>query len=129
MSRQFLSRAGLIGLVTGLLGALSAGVMLLWPPQVAEELVSYPFSTAGFYIAQAWFFVHHFGLVLVLVALAMSRAVGVGRVGRWGAWMAVIGMVGLTVCELLAIRYADWHTATANAGLMGNCYGVSVSVI
>jgi hypothetical protein len=129
MSRQFRSRAGLIGLVTGLLGALSAVVMLLWPPQVAEQLVSYPFTTAGFYVAQTWFFIHHFGLVLVLVALALSGAVGNGRLGRWGAWTAVIGMVALTLCELLAMRYADGLAATANAGLMGTCYGISVSVI
>jgi hypothetical protein len=129
MSRQFLSRAGLIGLVTGLLGALSAGVMLLWPPQVAEEVVSYPFTTAGFYFAQVWFFVHHFGLVLVVVALALSGAVGNGRLGRGGARAAVIGMVGLTVSELIAIRYADWPTDLANAGVMGTSYGISVTVI
>ena len=89
--------------------------MLLWPPQVAEQLVSYPFTTAGFYIAQVWFFIHHFGLVLVLVALALSGAVANSRLGRGGAWAAVIGMVALTLCERLAIRYADWQTATANA--------------
>jgi hypothetical protein len=129
MSTRFLSWAGLIGVAAGLLGALSALVMLLWPPQVAENLVSYPFTTVGFHIAQGWFFVHHFGLVLVLVALALSDAVGVGRVGRGGAWAAVIGMVALTFCELLAIRYADWPTDLANAGMMGTCYGISVTVI
>ena len=129
MSRRFLSWAGLVGFATGLLGALSAVVMLLWPPQVAKDLVSYPFTTVGFYIAQGWFFIHHLGLVLVLVALAQSGAVGAGRLGRGGAWTAVIGMVALTFCELLAMRYADWNTATANAGLMGTCYGISVTVI
>jgi hypothetical protein len=129
MSGQFLSRAGLIGLVTGLLGAMSAVVMLLWPPQVAEDLVSYPFTTVGFYIAQAWFFIHHFGLVLVLVAVALSGAVGNGRLGRGGAWTAAIGMVALTLCELIAMRYADWPTDLANPGLMGTSYGISVTVI
>jgi hypothetical protein len=129
MSRQFLSRAGLIGLVTGLLGALSAVVMLLWPRQVAEELFSYPFTTVGFYVAQGWFFVHHFGLVLVLVALALSGALGMGRFVRGGAWVAVIGMVALTLCELLAMRYADWNSDTANAGLLGTSYGISVTLI
>ena len=128
MSPSFLSWAGLVGVAAGLLGALSAVVMLLWPPQVAEELVSYPFTTVGFYIAQGWFFIHHVGLVLVLVALAQSGAVGNGRLERGGAWTAVIGMVALTLCELLAMRYADWNTATANAGLMGICYGISVTV-
>jgi hypothetical protein len=122
-------RAGLIGLVTGLSGALSALVMLLWPPQVAEDLVSYPFTTAGFYVVQGWFFVHHFGLVMALVALALSGALGNGRFVRGGAWTAVIGMGGLTVSELIAIRYADWPTDLTNAGLMGTCYGISVTVI
>jgi hypothetical protein len=67
--------------------------------------------------------------VLVLVALALSGAVGNGRLGRGGAWAAVIEMVALTLCELLAMRYADWLSATANAGLMGTCYGISVTVI
>jgi hypothetical protein len=129
MSPQFLSRAGLIGLATGLLGALSALVMLLWPRQVAEQLVSYPFTTAGFYIAQGWFFIHHFGLLLVLVALALSGAVGKSSFARAGAWAAVIGMVALALSELLAMRYADWPSDTANAGLMGTCYGIAVTVI
>jgi hypothetical protein len=129
MSSRFQSWAGLVGLATGLLGTLSALVMLIWPPQVAEELVSYPFTTAGFYIAQGWFCVHHLGLVLTLVALAMSGAVGKGRLVRAGAWMAVAGMVSLTFSELLAMRYADWSNDMANAGLMGTAYGISVTVI
>jgi hypothetical protein len=103
--------------------------MLVWPPRVADELVSYPFTAAGFYIAQGWFFVHHLGLVLALVALARSGALGKGRLGRGGAWTAVIGMVSLTFSELWAMRYAGWHNDTANAGLMGAAYGISVTVI
>jgi hypothetical protein len=38
-------------------------------------------------------------------------------------------MVALTFCELLAMRYADWHSDTANAGLMGTSYGISVIMI
>ena len=116
-----------IGLVTGLLGALSAVVMLLWPRQVAEELFSYPLTAVGFYVAQGWFSVHHFGLVLVLVALALSGALGMGRFPP--LCLAVIGMVALTFCELLAMRYADWSSDMANAGLLGTSYGISVTVI
>ena len=127
MSSQFLSRVGLVGLATGLLGTFSALLMLIWPPQVDEELVSYPFTTAGFYIAQSWFFVHHFGLVLMLLAFALSGALG--RFWRGGAWTAVVGMVALTFSELLAMRYADWHNESANAGLMGAAYAISVTAI
>lgn len=129
MSRQLLSWAGLIGLVTGLLGALSALVLLYWPPQIAEGPVSYPFTTTGFLIVQAWFFVHHFGLVLALLALAVSGGLGNGRFGRAGAWLAVIGMVLLTFTELLTMRYADWDNDTANAGLMGTSYGIACTVV
>ena len=37
--------------------------------------------------------------------------------------------MALTFCELLAMRYADWNSDTANAGLMGTSYGISVTLI
>jgi hypothetical protein len=91
--------------------------------------VSYPFTTNGFLIAQAFFFVHHFGLLVPLVAVAASRVTGTHRLFRAGAWIAVVGMVLLTSSELLAMRYADWDFDTANAGLMGTSYGVSCTAI
>jgi hypothetical protein len=115
--------------VAGLLGAVSAVVLLLWPPEVGADRLSYPLSVNGFYVAQSWFFVHHLGLVLVLVGLVLSGALGAGRVGRVGGWAAVVGMVALTLTELLAMRYADWDNAAANAGLMGTSYGISVSLV
>jgi hypothetical protein len=129
MSGPSSSRAGVTGVVTGILGALGAVVLLLWPAQVPEGPVSYPFTTTGFVIAQAWFFVHHFGLVILLVALARSAAVGTGRPARAGAWLAVLGLVLLTGAELLAMRYADWDNDAANAGLMGSAYGVACTVV
>lgn len=129
MTRQQLSMAGLVGLATGILGALSALVLLAWPAQAPLEQVSYPFTIDGFLVAQAWFFVHHWGLVLPLVALALSSAVGRGRIARAGAWVAVGGMVMLTFAELLSMRYANWDNEVANAGLMGTSYGVSCTVI
>ncbi|CAN5878482.1 hypothetical protein BH24ACT15_BH24ACT15_37930 [soil metagenome] len=78
---------------------------------------------------QGWFFVHHLGLVLVVAAVATSGSGGTGRLIRGGAWAAVIGMVALTFAEVLAMRYADWDNDTANAGLMGTSYGISVTVI
>ena len=128
MSRQLLSRAGLIGLATGVLGALSALVLLFWPPQIAEGPVSYPFTSTGFLIAQAWFFVHRWtdrrpacpGLFQAPSATASSRA---------GARLAIISMVLLTCTELLAMRYAEWDNDTANAGLMGTSYGIASTVV
>lgn len=128
MDTHHLHRLGVVGLVTGLLGVLSAALLLVWPGQVGEDLVSYPLSTSGFLVAQGWFFVHHLGLVLLLVGVAVSGAVGWGRAGRWGAWLAVVGMAGLSLAELVAMRYADWDDETANAGLMGSAYGITVTL-
>lgn len=123
------SKAGLIGLATGVLGAASAGVLLLWPSQAPADVLSHPFTTEGFLVAQGWFAVHHLGLVVLLVALARSGAVGHGRVMRFGAWLAVAAMVGLSLTELLAMRYAEWDADAANQGLMGTAYGITVTAI
>ena len=121
--------SGMIGVAAGVLGALSAVVLLAWPPQVSEKLLSYPLTVNGFYVAQTWFFVHHLGLVVAMVGLIRSGALGVGRIGRLGAWLAVAGMVALTLTELLAMRYAAWDNDAANAGVLGTSYGISVTAV
>lgn len=123
------SRAGVIGTAAGVLGGLSAVALLLWPPQVPPGLVSYPFTTTGFLVAQAWFFVHHLGLVILLVALARCGAVGAGRAPRVGAWVSVLGVVLLTGAELFAMGFADWDNDTANAGALGSAYGVACTLV
>ena len=122
-------KAGLLCVGTGLLGAVSAVVLLLWPPQTADTLVSHPLSTRGFVVAQAWFFVHHFGLLPALAVLARSPSITGGRTARAGAWLGVVGVVGLSLAELLAMRYAETENDVANAGLMGTAYGVTVTAI
>jgi len=129
MSPKTISTAGKIGLVTGILGVLSAVVMLTWPAQSPPGRLSYPFTTTGFLVIQTWFFVHHLGLVTVLVALARSGAVGKARLARAGAWLGVVGMVMLTCMELIATHYAGWDTKAANDGTMGAGYGVSTSLV
>ncbi len=129
MSDSLLRLCGLACLVTGVVGALAAGVLLAWPTSVDEDLLRYPFSEAGFLVAQAFFAVHHLGLVAGVVALAVCGAVGTGRVARSGAWLLVAGTVGLTLAELNTMRYSDWTAEAANAGLMGATYGITCTVM
>lgn len=129
MSHRALSRAGYVGVAAGLLGALSAVVLLAWPPQVAPGPVRYPFTTTGFTLAQTWFFIHHLGLATVLAGLALSGATGRGRVYRGGAWLAVAGALALAGAELIAIGYANVDFEVANAGLMGAAYGISSTAV
>jgi hypothetical protein len=119
----------MVGVVSGALGPLLAGVLLAWPEQVPKGPLHYPFTAAGFTFAQVGFFLHHWGLVVPLVALCVSGALGTGRVARFGGWLAVAGMLGLTFAELNTIRYAEWDFDKANAGLVGATYGISTNLI
>jgi hypothetical protein len=103
--------------------------MLAWPVQSPVGLVRYPFTLAQFHIIQTWFFVHHLGLVAVLVGLARSGASGGGKVTRGAAWMAVVGMTLLALMELFATRFGDWDNRIASEGAMGGGYGVSTNLI
>lgn len=129
MSREAQRRLGYAGVAAGVLGVLSAGVLLAWPPQAAPGPVHYPFTVTGFAIAQAWFAVHHLGLVAALAGLALSGATGTGRIVRAGAWLAVGGAVALALAELNAITYASADFKAANAGFMGAAYGISSTAI
>jgi hypothetical protein len=116
-------------MVAGLLGPPLAALMLLWPAQVAKGLLSYPFTRTGFLIVQTGFFVHHIGLVVLLIGFARSGAAGTGRIFRGAMWLAVIGMTLLSLAELNTMRYADWSTDKANAGAMGATYGIACNAI
>lgn len=129
MSPSSLRLSGVVCLATGLVGALAAVVLLAWPTSVDEDLLRYPFSEAGFLVAQAFFAVHHLGLVAGVVALALCGAVGTSRLARVGAWLLVAGTVGLTLAEVNTMRYADWTNDAANAGLMGASYGITCTVM
>ena len=122
--------AGRIGIAVAVTGALSAAAMLAWPVESPPELVRYPFTPAQFQAIQTWFFVHHLGMVAVLVGLARADVRGDGRLGRIGAWLAVVGTFLLAVQELITgFRFGDVAMRTANEGAMGAGYGVSTNLI
>jgi len=129
MSELSLRRSGLVCLVTGIVGGALAVLLLAWPTDVDDSLLRYPFSENGFLTIQVLFAVHHLGLVAGVVALALSGAVGAGKVARTGAWLLVAGTLMLTVAELHTMRYADWTADAANEGLMGATYGISCTVM
>lgn len=116
-------------MATGILGVLSAVLMLAWPVHGPAGLVRYPFTGAEFRVIQSWFFVHHLGLVIVLVGLARSAAMGERRVARAGAWIAVVGMTLLAVNEIRAMGYGDWTLKAANEGSLGAGYGISTNLV
>ena len=120
---------GWIGIAAAVTGVVSAAAMLAWPVSSPTGLVRYPFSPVEFRVVQTWFFVHHLGLLAVLVGLARSGAMGDGRVVRGAAWVAVVGMALLSLSELHAIGYGEQTLAEANRGALGAAYGISTNLV
>ena len=121
-------RAGQVCLWVALLGAASGVYLAVVDPAVDEDQWSYPQTVEAFTVTQVWFSVQHLGLVLGLLALWWSGAVGPRRLGRFGHYGAVAGMLGLTVTELAAISAANDSMDTARVGVLGATYGI-VSIL
>lgn len=125
----FTARAGALCLVAGLLGLASAIFLAVVPPEVDDDVYSYPLASGAFAGIQAFFFVQHLALVAGLVALWRARPFGPGRAGPWGLAGASAGMVLLAVVELIAIGAADSPYPSPRTDTLDMLYGVSSVVI
>ena len=105
-SAETVRRLGAIGFWGGIAGALSALVVILYPPAVVPEQFSYPFNATGFTIAQVFFAVQHVTMVAVIVALLRTPAVGSSRLARAGLFIGIIGLASLSLLELAGIAAA-----------------------
>lgn len=121
--------AGRVCRVVSLLGAASGIYLAFVEPMVDQGQWSYPLDAGGFSVIQTFFFLQHLGLVLGLVALWLSGAVGQSRLGRYGHYGAVAGMAGLTLTELAAISAASDSTDSSRVGVLGGMYGVTTILI
>lgn len=121
----WVSRAGAVCLVAGILGAASGGVLAAYPGQVPEDMYSYPLTASGFTAIQIWFFVQHLGLLAGIVALTRAEAMAPGRSARWGTGLAAVGMTLLAVTELIAITARDSTYPGDGTGLLDGLYGLS----
>ena len=120
---------GLTMVVAGVVGGVSAVIVILWPDQVSDRHYSYPFSAAWYAGAQVFFAVQHLGLVaglVVLNGLASSRS---SRTTRIGLVLTTAGLVALTACELFAITAADALLDTSRANAVDNAYGIPITAM
>ena len=117
--------AAFLCLAAGVLGAASGLALALVEPSVDTDRFSYPLSTASFAAVQAWFGVHHLGLVAGLLALRWAGALPDTRPARWGWASAVVGMTGLSLTEFVAIAGADADADSGVVSVLGGLYGVT----
>jgi len=121
----WVSRAGVVCMAAGILGAVSGVFLAVYPGQVSEDMFSYPLTAGGFTVIQVWFFVQHLGLVAGIAALARAETMAPGRSARWGIGLAVSGMALLAVTELIAITARNSTYPGDGTGLLDALYGVS----
>ena len=108
---------GLVTVVAGILGAVSAVVIVMWPREVADTHYSFPFGSGAYTVAQSWFAAQHLGLIAGMYAITRLAWLSASRATRAALLVGLVGMIGLMACELFAItaRNALVGSDTANA--------------
>lgn len=116
--------AGMLCLWAAVLGAASGVLLAFVQPAVPENQWSYPLNVTAFTAIQVWFALQHVGLLLGLLALGWTGALGQSTLARIGHPVAVASMLGFAVTELAAITAAHDTKDSPLVGLLGAAYGV-----
>ncbi len=129
MSMKSVSTAGLLCLVGGVIGVISGLVTGFMPPAASTDLYSYPYTPTGFLVAQLVFMLNHVMLLVGILGLAWSGAIGAGLLGRVGVWTAVVGMAALTLCEIGAMTLATSPYPSPGTDFLDMSFGVASILI
>lgn len=119
-------RWGMAGAGLGVLGGL---VTAFLPASVSADRFSFPYTPAGFVVAEVSFAVSHLLVLICVLGLARSGALGRSLSGRIGTWAASAGWAGLTVCEFVAMTFLNSVYPTAQTDRLDAAYGVSTLLI
>lgn len=116
--------AGILCFWAATLGATSGIYLAFIDPAVPESQWSYPLNVTAFAAIQVWFALQHIGLLLGLIALRWTGALGQSTLGRIGHLVAIASMLGFALTELAAILPANDTKDSPLVGLLGAAYGV-----
>ncbi len=120
---------GLVGGLASLAGALCAGGIIAWDPQVSDDRFSYPFDAGWFTTAQVVFSLQHVAMLPLFLGLLLLERRHPSRALRVGAWVALVGQVLLTVMELVAISAADDALDTGWGATVGGLYSIPMILL
>lgn len=117
---------GCLGAVASVLGALSAGVILLvaTDPMTGDDRYSYPFDPGWFSVAQVFFTIQHLAMLPLFAGLLLLERQRRSRALRIGTWVAVAGQLTLTAAELFALTARDVATTSSTADAVNTSYSV-----
>jgi hypothetical protein len=111
-------------MISALPGVAYGPVVSLVPTAVQPTRHSYPYTPAGYVVAAIVFALNHALLLVAMVGLGQSGALGNRAFGRVGVWMSVAGWGVLTLCEIDSITLANATEAAAKADPLAAGYGL-----
>ena len=120
---------GMLCMISGVLGAASAVVLLATPPMVSPDRYSYPFDATWYTVAQAFFGLQHLGILCGIAGLVLLTWNQRSLLARVGLITASVGLIGLTACELFAITAANASALGPEATAVNNLYGIPMIII
>jgi hypothetical protein len=126
---NFVRTAGQLTVAGALLGVVGGLITGFIPPVVEPSQFSYPYSPAGFLMAQLVFIVNHLVLLVGTLGLGRSGATGNRTYGRLGVWVSVAGWGLLTLCEVRAMTLAESAYPTAQTDVLDIGFGVATVLI
>ncbi len=126
---NFVRTAGQLTVAGALLGVVGGLITGFIPPVVEPSQFSYPYSPAGFLMAQLVFILNHLVLLVGTLGLARSGATGDRTYGRLGVWVSVGGWGLLTLCEVRAMTLAESAYPTAQTDVLDIGFGVATILI
>ena len=127
--RPWVHTAGAWCLAAALVGVAQAALVLVWPKQVSVDRFSYPFTSAGFVVAQATFALQHVPLAIGVAALGGLPAVRASRTARIGVIGAVVGLALLALLEVIAMSAYGVAEHSSRGNLIENAYALPVLLV
>jgi hypothetical protein len=126
---SFVRRTGVVTAVNGVVAAIGATALIVVPPAVGTDRVSYPLTPTGFALIQSYFAVNHVIFAITFVALQRSGALGGRRYAAVGAWIAVAGWLWLAAQEVWGVLLADSAYPTSTTDVWESLYGGPVLLV
>jgi len=126
---SFVKTAGLLCFVGAIMGAIGGIITGFIPPSVSSNWYSYPYTPAGFLVAQFVFILNHLLLLVGMLGLVRSGAAGRGLLGHVGLWISAVGWATLTLCEVRAMTLATSPYPSPETDFLDIWFGVASILI
>jgi len=125
---SFVRIAGILCIAGALIAMAANALSARAEPAVAEDVISYPLSPGVFVLAQILFALTQAMMLMGVLGLARTHAIGRNRLATIGAWLAVIG-IGLTVPGELGLGIiASSETDSNSAMIVSTFFGLATLV-